>query len=238
FERIDNLEFGLHGDISAPKAGQSIGINPYEGDEYVLDNTPTIGSPNDTTNITGSVKGYIKDSLGYAIPGVSVIYDYGSDDGTGFPWYNSVITDSLGFYFFHEVSKRARLQFEKEGFYRPDTSIQIWPDSTVTINVSMSHVVGVTEIKPAALNKFELTQNFPNPFNSSTSFYYFLPEDEDVEIIIYDQKGEMVQKLFKGFQSKGQYRINWNANEIASGIYFYELKAGSRNLVKKCLLLK
>ncbi|MGE5847688.1 MAG: hypothetical protein ACM34O_13245 [Ignavibacteria bacterium] len=48
----------------------------------------------------------------------------------------------------------------------------------------------------------------------------------------------MVQKLFKGFQPRGLYRINWNANEIASGIYFYELKTSSRKLVKKCLLLK
>jgi hypothetical protein len=234
---IDHLRFGPSGWISAPKIGQSIRISPYESDEYLLDNSPTIGNPNDSTNITGFVEGYIKDSLNNAIPEVKVIYGYHTDD-YGFSWISSVITNSIGYYSFNELSKQVRLEFEKDGFYEPDTIIQVWPDSTVIVNIEMSIVVGITEITPATLNEFELTQNFPNPFNSSTSFFYFLPEDEELEIIIYDQKGEIVQRLFKGFQSKGQYRINWNANEMASGIYFYELKTSSRKFVKKCLLLK
>jgi hypothetical protein len=228
FGRLDDLRFGQNGFISAPKTGQSIRISPYESNEYLLDNSPTIGIPNDSTNIEGTIEGFIKDSLNNAIPGV-IIMDR---------WIYLGITDSRGYYSFNYLSKRLGLKFQKDGFYEPDTVIQVWPDSTVILNIEMSIVVGITEITPAVLNKFDLTQNFPNPFNSSTSFFYFLPEDGEIEIIIYDQKGEMVQKLFKGFQSKGQYMINWNANEIASGIYFYELKTDSRKLAKKCLLLK
>jgi len=229
---VDWLSFGnSSGTISSPKEGQSIRLY---GQEFVLDNTPTMGFENDTSNIFGYIEGYINDSLSNAIPEVMITYDWNFT----YEFPERTWSDSSGYFKIKKCSKRLILLFEKDGYNKPDTLVQVWPDSTVAINIEMSIVVGITEITPSTLNKFELTQNFPNPFNGSTSFFYFLPADEELEIIIYDQKGEIVQKLFKGFQSKGQYRINWNANEMASGIYFYELKTGNRKLVKKCLLLK
>jgi len=239
---MDNLSFGTSGYVSAPKTGQSINLliyydGPWQQYCYYLDNTPTFGFENDTLNAKGNIEGFVKDSLINPLEGVKVIYGYYSPAGGGSaPLY--VETNSLGYFTFRDLTILKTFEFEKEGYFTPDTSIQIWPDSTVTINIQMQAVVGITELPVPPLNSFELSQNYPNPFNNSTSFNYSLSEDGFVEINIYDEKGELVQKLFNGNQTKGQYRVNWNADNLASGIYFYELKTREQNLSKKCLLLK
>ncbi|OGU29882.1 MAG: hypothetical protein A2057_17705 [Ignavibacteria bacterium GWA2_35_9] len=241
---MDRLYFGNASAYSAPtpKTGQSISLRIYSDGYwqqyfYYLDNTPTIGFENDTLNVKGNIDGYVTDSLNNPLEGVKVIYGYVEVPQNGFqPVY--IETNSLGYFSYYDFSIFKTLRFEKEGYFSPDTSVQIWPDSTVTINIKMSLIVGITEIISPTVNNFTLTQNFPNPFNSSTTFIYFLPEEEQVEINVYDEKGELIQRLFKGYQNKGEYKVNWNADNLASGIYFYELKTKKQKISKKCLLLK
>ncbi len=218
----------------APKMGQSICLRVYSDGYsqqyfYYFDNTPTMGYENDTLNIKGYIDGYVKDEQDNPIKGVKVIYAYKEV---------YIETDSSGYFKYYDYSINKRLQFEKEGYTSADTSIQIWPDSSITINIKMTKIVGVSEVYPPTINNFTLSQNFPNPFNSTTTFIYSLQKDEQVEINIYDEKGELVQKLFKGFQNKGEYRLRWNADNLASGIYFYELRTKNQKISKKCLLLK
>ena len=226
----------------APRIGQSICLRIYSDGYsqqyfYYFDNTPTMGYENDTLNIKGYVDGYVKDEQDNPIEGVKIIYGYVEDPPNS---SHSVYieTDSSGYFSYYDYSINKGLQFQKEGYTSADTFIQIWPDSTITINIKMNKIVGVSEINPPTINSFTLSQNFPNPFNSTTTFIYSLQEDEQVEINIYDEKGELVQKLFKGFQNKGEYRLRWNADNLASGIYFYELKTRNQKISKKCLLLK
>jgi hypothetical protein len=222
--------------VQMPKLGQSTCFLGRDYN-YYLDNTPTMGFENDTSNAKGYIDGFVKDSLNNPLEGVKIIYDYVEVPPNGAqPVF--VQTNSLGYFSLYEFSIYKRLQFQKEGYHAPDTSLQIWPDSTVTINIQMHSVVGITEITPPTISSFTLTQNFPNPFNSSTTFIYFLPGNEQVEINIYDEKGELIQKLFNGYQPKGEYKVSWNADNLASGIYFYELKTSSQKISKKCLLLK
>jgi len=240
----DRLYFGIPDfDIPpTPKKGQSICLGIYynglwQNYRHYLDNTPTIGIENDTLNAKGYIDGFIKDSLNNPIESVKIIYDYTeSPPNIIQPVY--VETNSSGYFSLYDFSIYKRLEFQKEGYNAPDTLLQIWPDSTITINIQMHSVVGITEITPSTISSFTLTQNFPNPFNSSTTFIYFLPGNEQVEINIYDEKGELIQKLFNGYQPKGEYKVNWNADNLASGIYFYELKTSSMKISKKCLLLK
>ena len=86
--------------------------------------------------------------------------------------------------------------------------------------------------------EYQLSQNYPNPFNPSTTIEYYLPEQADVNVTIYDALGNELEVLFSGSNSAGTHSLNWNASNYASGIYFYRLNAGTFNQVKKMLLLK
>ena len=86
--------------------------------------------------------------------------------------------------------------------------------------------------------EFNLAQNYPNPFNPSTTIEFSLPEQADVKVVIYDALGNELDVLFSGSKSPGIHRLNWNASNYASGIYFYKMNAGTFTQVKKMLLLK
>ncbi|HVO76003.1 MAG TPA: S8 family serine peptidase [Ignavibacteriaceae bacterium] len=87
-----------------------------------------------------------------------------------------------------------------------------------------------------------LSQNFPNPFpspsNPSTTILYKVPLNEFVTLKIYDILGNEVKTVVNGYQSSGWYSIKINSAEFASGVYFYQLKAGSLISVKKMIVLK
>lgn len=88
-----------------------------------------------------------------------------------------------------------------------------------------------------------LDQNWPNPFNPSTSIGYYLPESCDVRLEIYDASGRLVDVLQDGAQASGKYNIEWNGtnsigSRVSSGIYFYRLTAGKESISKKMVLLR
>jgi hypothetical protein len=85
---------------------------------------------------------------------------------------------------------------------------------------------------------FDLSQNFPNPFNPSTTISFSLPERANVILSIYNEIGETVAVLFKGEKEAGTHSIEWNASKFVSGIYFYELKTEKYQAVKKVILMK
>ena len=94
---------------------------------------------------------------------------------------------------------------------------------------------------------YELNQNFPNPFNPSTTLRYGLPNNSAVSLKIYNVLGQQVASLVNGEQSAGWQRVTWNVPQsgISTGLYFYRLEAvdvanpNNRFLqVKKMLLLK
>ncbi len=97
-------------------------------------------------------------------------------------------------------------------------------------------------------DKTKLLANYPNPFNPETWIPYHLSKASDVQITIYDARGTVVRRLDLGHQRKGYY-INrsraayWNGKndvgeKVASGIYFYQLQAGSVSLLRKMVILK
>jgi hypothetical protein len=86
--------------------------------------------------------------------------------------------------------------------------------------------------------EFTVLGNYPNPFNSSTSIRYVLPEASDVEIIIYDITGRKIEILFSERQDAGVYRVVWNAENKPSGMYLYKIQAGDCVESKKMVLLK
>lgn len=85
---------------------------------------------------------------------------------------------------------------------------------------------------------FLLEQNYPNPFNPSTTIKFFLPKAEFVTLKVYDAAGKEVAELVNGMKQQGNYAAEFNAVNLASGIYFYRLEAGEFTEVKKMALIK
>lgn len=89
----------------------------------------------------------------------------------------------------------------------------------------------------------KLNQNYPNPFNPTTNISFYIPESQDVELSIFNVKGQLIKKLVSGELEKGHHNILWNgknmhSKDVASGIYFYRLKTKSHNQVKKMIMMK
>ncbi len=94
-----------------------------------------------------------------------------------------------------------------------------------------------TTIKPIP-NNFVLNQNYPNPFNPNTTISFSLPQSEKVTIKVYDILGKEIETLVNEELSAGVYNKIFNAENLSSGIYFYQLQAGKFSETKKMLLLK
>ena len=85
---------------------------------------------------------------------------------------------------------------------------------------------------------FQLSQNFPNPFNPSTTINFSIPEESFISLKIFNSLGEEVETLVAQELNTGNYKYNWNADGLTSGIYFYKIEAGEFVSTKKMILLK
>ncbi len=94
------------------------------------------------------------------------------------------------------------------------------------------------EIFSKILFKYKLLQNYPNPFNPSTKINFELKKESNVTLKIYDILGEEVATLVNGRKKAGRYTVKFNASNLASGIYFYRLNAGTFTAIKKMILMK
>jgi len=85
---------------------------------------------------------------------------------------------------------------------------------------------------------FSLEQNYPNPFNPGTKISYSIPEIDNVKIVVYDIIGNEITTLVNKEQPAGNYEVEFNADNVPSGVYFYTLQSGSFTRTMKMLLLK
>jgi hypothetical protein len=102
------------------------------------------------------------------------------------------------------------------------------------------HYDGVTNIENNlfANGEFELSQNYPNPFNPLTKIKYSVPSKSRVNIKIFDLLGNEVITLIDKVQTRGTYKIDFNGNDLTSGVYFYRLISGDYNKTMRMILLK
>ena len=107
--------------------------------------------------------------------------------------------------------------------------------SGINIFIIPTEVNNYIHILPQA---FQLYQNYPNPFNPSTTIKYQIPKESLVTIKIFDVLGREVATLLNAEQKAGEHEVIWNASDIASGVYIYQVKAGNFIAAKKMLLIK
>lgn len=115
------------------------------------------------------------------------------------------------------------------------------PDGEVEDHILMINwPVGVGEQNDLP-TEFQLLQNYPNPFNPSTAIEFAVPLKSRVIIKIYNSLGQEIAELLNENKEPGIHKINWNAEEITSGVYFYRIEAtpddGTTKFIKVCKML-
>ncbi len=106
----------------------------------------------------------------------------------------------------------------------------------VTLNTAVGKLMVAENVIPAS---YSLEQNYPNPFNPSTVIQFSIPEDvQNVKLIIYSALGEKVAELVNTGLQAGIYKYNWNASNVSSGMYIYQVVTEKFVSTKKMMLLK
>lgn len=136
--------------------------------------------------------------------------------------YYIAAQDSLGKFV---VTKPSR----GRGLNPPGT---IQPDSLLSYTV----ITGIASNNEPL--KYSLEQNYPNPFNPVTSINYQLAKNSEVILKVFDITGKEITTLVNQKQNAGYYKIEWDASQFSSGVYFYRLTASGFNEIKKMILLK
>jgi len=104
-------------------------------------------------------------------------------------------------------------------------------------------ITGIEKTDRVVLESFILSQNYPNPFNPETEIRFQLPEARDVQLTIYNLKGQKIRTLVNAMKETGFHSVSWNGkdnvgNLVASGVYIYLLRAGGFVDAKKLTLLR
>lgn len=104
------------------------------------------------------------------------------------------------------------------------------------------HIDGISGIIPnevqSSRGEFQLGDNYPNPFDQSTTIEYVLAESAHIKLAMFDAQGKLLEILVDNKRSAGHHSIVWNANNYPAGIYFYTLGSEHLSKTKKCVLLK
>ncbi len=103
--------------------------------------------------------------------------------------------------------------------------------------------VSQTESNMVIPNQFTLAQNYPNPFNPTTIIAFDLPENSSVSLEIYDITGRKIRTLVNQFMEAGHHQLSWDSKndlgeQVSSGVYVYQIKAGGFIANHKMMLLR
>ena len=124
-------------------------------------------------------------------------------------------------------------------FSPPDGPNSFTTSSPYSIDVDNDTVLtSVNEITSTVPSEYSLEQNYPNPFNPSTIINFSISKSEFVTMKIYNALGQEVNTVVNEFLNAGSYKVNFNAENLAAGMYVYKITAGNFTSSKKMLLLK
>jgi hypothetical protein len=202
-------------------------MNPHLGQFFEL----RVVDQSDMTEVGAfRVEEIVSPEFSIPIPGIQIESDYNAD-------------------FYADLSGN--------GSYDPPPTDHAWRESftnsTGDYVVEFTHNTNFTDIGfPTAIpdlvsgngpTAFALEQNYPNPFNPTTSIKFSIPEASNVMLAIFNNLGQKVRSLTEERMSAGAYQVSWDGRNdagqtMSSGVYFYQIQAGSFNQVKRMILIK
>ena len=123
------------------------------------------------------------------------------------------------------------------------TSASFAADKPHLYMIEHSGTLEALEENSSIPNKISISQNYPNPFNPETRFQYNIPADGVVSINVYDILGKKIKTLVNQLKSAGVYTETWsgqndNNQMVSSGVYFYQVKVGDKQITKKMIFSK
>ncbi len=195
---------------------------------YYLDNSPTLGSLNDSLNAMGNLTILFTDLDDNPLRNFHVGYE-----PMGWTEFHDTLTDGNGELSLHDYAMK--IEFYDDD-YEYITWKQILPEEntydTIRIDTSGSGI-NDKNIK----DEYLLNQNYPNPFNSTTNIIFYIPENEYININLYDIAGKKIRNLYSGYKEKGAHTLRWDAEKTPSGTYIYRLESPNAISSKKCLII-
>ncbi len=99
-------------------------------------------------------------------------------------------------------------------------------------------VSGLIDVGQGIPQAFKLNQNYPNPFNPVTKITFTINKVDQVRLEIYSITGQKIATLLNQKMKPGTHEIEWNASQVASGVYFYKFNYGSLTMTKKMVLIR
>jgi bacillolysin/thermolysin len=149
----------------------------------------------------------------------------------------AIASDYNGNSMAYEYNPNSQQWYTLEEVYGSNYNVNLY------IRAVLTSATSVTEIDNRIPDKFEISPNYPNPFNPTTSIRYSLPKGENVSVVVYDITGREIAALVNNFQNPGTYVITWNGKnnsgaEVSSGVYLYRIKAGLFIQTRKMIFLK
>jgi len=106
------------------------------------------------------------------------------------------------------------------------------------LKVKFGETVGISDSENSLVKHLDLQQNYPNPFNPATLINFSLKNSSAVSLKIFDLTGREVAVLVQGELPAGLHTYKFNALNLSSGIYFYQLQSGNDKVVRKMVLQK
>ncbi len=215
-----------------------------EADSVIVDTSGVISNINfvvmdEPDSGAATVAGHVQDNSGNPLAGALVFandanqqtFSFGVTDMNGnytisglVPGSYSVNSDSYGY----SSAQSSTVSVDYSTAYSTSASFTLTPES----------VTAVKDQQPNIISGFKLNQNYPNPFNPTTIISYQIPSDSKVVLKVYNILGDEVATLVNGNKAAGSYSVQFNASNLASGVYFYQIKAGNFVDTKKLVLLK
>ncbi len=209
-------------------------------------------------NVSGSVRGPNGVPLAHARvlftrndddPGDDNLERHGGDDDHdrhGHHGHETQVTytDSLGAYHLLLRARSYTVSSWKDGYVRQWWDHQstaaaanhlLLVQDTTGINFDLSVPAGAAQSSGSAV---KLRQNYPNPFNPSTSISFTLANAGQVRLTVYNILGQTVATLVDGELAAGEHSVNWQAEGVPSGLYFYRVEAGTSAEVRRMMLVR
>ncbi len=159
--------------------------------------------------------------------------------------YNAGNIDSLSV----RISTDGGVSFPFEIFRRgglglataPQTSSYFVPQNNTqwrSFSFPLSSIVSATSSATEIPSEFQLHQNFPNPFNPSTTISFALPVKTFAKLVIHDIAGKEIALLTQGYFDAGKHQVTFDATDLSSGVYFFSLKTPGYSTTRRMVLLK
>ena len=233
--------------------------------EYNNSGDPSLTSPNNANDARNYMLGYnrVGDILdpcswiwgqvrgGVDCSEVNPFFWYSGDPVTDYGWINTLSTDKIQMQNVGPFTLPAGEESELISAYIVGQGTDALNSITAAKNISRtaenlyfwnfdtSMVVSVKDFSPENIpEEFKLSQNFPNPFNPTTKILYSVRKSSKVTIKVLDVLGQEIETLVNEEKPAGSYEITWNAANLPSGTYFYQMRTGNFVQTKKMILLK